>query len=75
MCGKMIEDHVIVEDTDDENEDDVGKWNYLQTEAMWSGSGIRGCPDYASDLSAFNLCHDCIWLARCAFLSPVIPGA
>ena len=32
-----------------------GKRNYLQTEAMWGGGGIGGCPDYASDLSAFNL--------------------
>ena len=41
--GQMIEDCV--------NEDEI----YLQTEAMWGGGSIGGCPDYASDLSAFNL--------------------
>ena len=37
------------------NEEDAGQRNYLQTEAMWGRGSIGGCPDYASDLSAFNL--------------------
>ena len=70
----MIEDHinntlktVKDNDKDDGNGDEVGQRIYLQTEAMWGGGSIGGCPDYAADLSAFDLCHHCIWLAHCAF--------
>ena len=71
----MNGDHVI-EDKDADNEREVGKRNYLQTEAMWGGSSIWGCPDYATNLSAFNLCYNCMCFAlSLCILSPVIPGA
>ena len=70
----MLEDHINNtlktdkdNDKDDGNEDEVGQRIYLQTEAMWGGGSVGGCPDYAADLRAFDLCHDCIWLAHCAF--------
>ena len=55
---------------------EVGQTNHLQTKAMWGRGGILGRPDYAPDLSTFNLRVIIVYIS-CLLIHNhvVIPGA